>query len=208
MSLYLFSAVEAAVTVAGFSSVVGLARLAGRLAPRPRLLLALGGLAFYGAVLLFRPLAWPVIDAAVPAGALGIVILLEGTLQAPSAVAVFLALAATADVISMAAGVSHVLVERFRTGQSHLLLYLMLVVPIRGATIPTVGITDLFIGATAATALLRLKVPPAGVMGSTIGGFLCAAATGLWLGPTPALPFLAVPVGILVQRHAQRLRSR
>jgi len=208
MPLYLFSALAAAVTVGGFASVVGLARLAGRLAKGPKLLLALNLLAFYLAVLGFRPLAWPVIDAAVLAGATGGVLLLEGTLQAPAAAAVFLAVAATADVLSMAGGLSHVLIERFRAGQSHLLLYLALVSPVHRATIPIVGIADLFIGGTAATALIRLKVPAFGVMASMIGGFLCALAVGLWLGPTPALPFLAVPVGILVRRHVQRLRAR
>jgi hypothetical protein len=209
MPLYLFSALSAAVTVAGFVAVVWLSRLAGKRLPKgPKLLLALGLLACYAAVLIFRPLAWPVIDAAVLAGATGGVLLFEGTLQAPAAVAVFLAVAATVDVLSMAGGLSHVLIERFRTGQSHLLLYLALVAPLHRATIPIVGISDLFIGGTAATALIRLKVPPFRVMATMIGGFLCAVAVGLWLGPTPALPFLAVPVGVLVNRHIQRLRSR
>jgi hypothetical protein len=207
MSIYLFCALAAAVTVAGFATVVWISRLACTIPRARRMVLAVGLAAFYIAVLILRPLAWPVIDLAVLAGAIGGVLLLQGSLQTPAAVVVFLAVAAVADLLSMAGGLSHVLIERFRSGQSHLLLYVALVAPLRRGTIPIVGISDLFIGGTAATALIRLKLPAFDVMGSMIGGLLCAVAMGLWFGPTPALPFLAAAVGFLVHRHAQRLRS-
>jgi hypothetical protein len=208
MSYSLFSALAAAVTVAGFATVVWISRLAGRMPPSRRWLLACGMLAAYGAVLAFRPMAWPVIDLAVLAGAIGGVLLLEGALQTAAAVAVFLSVAAVVDTLSMSAGLSHVLVEQLRKGSSHLLLYLALVMPVRGATIPIVGISDLFVGGSAAVALIRLKLRPVAVIGTLTAGLLSALAFGLWRGPTPALPFLAVAVWLLLWRHAQRLRSR
>jgi hypothetical protein len=208
MSLWLFSALAAAVTVAGFAIVVWISRLALAIAPSRRKLLALGLLAAYAAVLVFRPMAWPIIDLGVLAGAIGGVLLIEGALQAAAAVAVFLSVAATVDVLSMAGGLSRVLIEGFISGSSRLPLYVALVKPIRGSTIPIVGISDLFVGGSAAVALLRLKLRPMNVMGTMSAGFLAAVAYGLWRGPTPALPFLAVAVWLLFWRHGQRSAPR
>jgi hypothetical protein len=204
MSLYLFSLLAAAVTVAGFSTVVWISWLAMALPPGWRRLLAIGFLASYGAVLLFRPMAWTVIDLAVLAGAIGAVVLFQGALQSPAAVAMFLSVAAIMDLISMAAGLSRIVIESLQTGSSHLLLYLALVSPVRGYTIPIVGISDLFVGGSAAVALMRLKLPPMAVMGTMSAGLLTAVAFGLWRGPTPALPFLSVAVLLLLWRRAQR----
>ena len=208
MSLWLFSVLAAAVTIAGFATVVWVSRMALAIAPSRRKLLALGLLAAYAAVLVSRPMAWPIIDLGVLAGAIGGVLLIEGALQAAAAVAVFLSVAAIVDVLSMAGGLSRIMIEGFRTGSSRLLLYVALVTPIRGSTIPIVGISDLFVGGSAAVALLRLKLRPMAVMGTMSAGFLAALAYGLWRGPTPALPFLALAVWLLFWRHAQRLRSR
>ena len=208
MSLWLFSALAAAVTVASFATVVWISRIAGRMPSSRKRLLAWGLLAAYAAVLVFRPMAWAVIDLGVLAGAIGGVLLIEGALQAAAAVAVFLSVAAIVDVLSMAGGLSRIMIEGFRTGSSRLLLYVALVSPVRGSTIPIVGISDLFVGGSAAVALVRLKLRPKVVMGTMSAGFLAAVAYGLWRGPTPALPFLAVAVWLLFWRHAQRLRSR
>ena len=208
MSLWLFSALAAAVTVAGFAIVVWISSVARRMPPWRKRLLAFGLLAAYAAVLVFRPMEWPIIDLAVLAGAIGGVLLIEGALQTAAAVAVFLSVAAIVDVLSMAGGLSRIMIEGFRTGSSRLLLYVALVSPVRGSTIPIVGISDLFVGGSAAVALVRLKLNPVAVMSAMIGGFLSAVAYGLWRGPTPALPFLALAVWLLFWRHDQRLRSR
>jgi hypothetical protein len=208
MSLWLFSALAAAVTVAGFAIVVWFSSVARRMPPWRKRLLAFGLLASYAAVLVFRPMAWPFIDLGVLAGAIGGVLLIEGGLQTAAAVAVFLSVAAIVDVLSMAGGLSRIMIEGFRTGSSRLLLYVALVSPVRGSTIPIVGISDLFVGGSAAVALLRLRLRPMEVMGTISAGFLAAVAYGLWRGPTPALPFLSLAVWLLFWRHAQRLRSR
>ena len=77
MSYSLFSALAAAVTVAGFATVVWTSRLAAAIPPSRRRLLAFGLLAAFAAALLCRPAAWPVIDLAVLAGAVGGVLLVK-----------------------------------------------------------------------------------------------------------------------------------
>jgi hypothetical protein len=203
----MFSVLAAAVTVAGFATVVWISRIAGRMPPWRRRLLAFGLLAAYAAVLVFRPMAWPIIDLGVLAGAIGGALLIEGGLQTAAAVAVFLSVAAIVDVLSMAGGLSRIMIEGFLAGSNRLLLYVALVAPVRGSTIPIVGISDLFVGGSAAVALVRLKLRPGAVMGMMSAGFLAAVAYGLWRGPTPALPFLSLAVWLLFWRHAQRSRS-
>jgi hypothetical protein len=153
-------------------------------------------------------MAWPVIDLGVLAGAMGGVLLIEGALPTAAAVAVFLSVAAIVDVLSMAGGLSRIMIEGFRTGSSRLLLYVALVSPVRGSTIPIVGISDLFVGGSAAVALLRLKYRALTVMLAMSVALLTALAWGIWRGGAAALPFLAVAVWFLFWRHARRLRSR
>jgi len=208
MPLYLFSALAAAVTVAGISTVVWIAYLAGRV-PRPQRRLIGGGLLMISCLTLaFRPMAWTVIDLAVLAGAAGAVIWFEKALQAPIAVAVFLTVASVLDVISVIAGPSRMLMEGLRSGSSYLLLYLALVAPVHGHPIPIVGISDLFVGGSAAAALIRLGLRPMAVMGAVTVSLLCALAFGIWLGPAPAIPFLAAAAWCLVVRDTRRLCPR
>jgi hypothetical protein len=211
MSRSLFSLLAAGITLGGLVAVVSIARLLPRLFPARTKLLAGLFLLGYAAVLVLRPSAWPVIDLAVLLGAVAGVLLLEGGLRSPGAVAAFLGAAAVVDILSMSGGLSRMLVERYRDGSSDLLLYLTLVAPIRGRAIPIVGIGDLLVGGAAATALLRLKLRPVMVMGTIAIGLLSALAYGLWRGGAPALPFVAAAVFLLVRWHpigaAERLVS-
>jgi len=143
-----------------------------------------------------------VIDLAVLAGAVAGVLLIEGGLQTPASVAVFLAVAAVVDLLSFSGGFTHILIQRYSVGSGNLLLYLCLVMPVHGRIIPIVGIGDLFVGGAAAAALLRLGLRPAAVMGTMAAGLLSALASGLWRGGAPALPFIAVAVFFLVWRHS------
>ena len=90
MSRSLFSVLAAAVTVGGLAVVVSVSRLARAISPSGRRLFTCALLITYGAALTLRPPAWPVIDLAVLAGAVGGVLLIEGGLQTPASVAVFL----------------------------------------------------------------------------------------------------------------------
>ncbi|MCP5100399.1 MAG: hypothetical protein GY943_33025 [Chloroflexi bacterium] len=100
----------------------------------------------------------------------------------------------------MSGGLSHAIIERYQDGTSDLLLYLTLVVPINGRLIPIVGISDLFLGGSAATALIRLGLKPVAAIGAIAIGLLGALAYGIWQGGAPALPFIAVAVFLLVWR--------
>ena len=156
MSRSEFSLLAAGTTVVGLTIVVLAAHSVPRLLPSPKRILAGSFLVIYGVVIVLRLSGWPFIDLAVLTGAVGGVLLLEGGLQNQATVVVFLSVAAIVDVASMSGGVSHLLIERYRTGRSDFLLYLTLVVPISGRPIPIVGIGDLLVGGAAATALLRL----------------------------------------------------
>jgi|ERR1017187_2663992 hypothetical protein len=208
MSRSLFSVLAAAVTVGGLAVVVWASRLAGAISPFRRRLLAGALLLTYAATLMLQPSPWPVIDLAVLAGAVGGVLLIEGGLQTPGAVAVFLGVAAVVDLLSFSGGFTHILIQRYVAGSGNLLLYLCLVMPVHGRAIPIVGIGDLFVGGAAATALLRLGLRPAVVMGTIAIGLLSALAYGLWRGGAPALPFIAVAAFFLVWRHSIRHASR
>ncbi len=201
MSRSLFSVLAAVMTVGGLAAVVSVSRIASTISPSSRRLLTCALLVAYGAALFLRPSFWPVIDLAVLAGAVGGVLWLERGLQTPPAVAVFLAVAAVVDYLSFSGGFTRVLVERYRAGSGGLLLYLSLDVPIRGHAIPIVGIGDLLVGGAAATALIRLGLRPAAVIGTIAVGLLTALAYGLWRGGAPALPFVAVAVFLLVWRQ-------
>lgn len=204
MSRSIFSVLAAAVTLAGLVAVVWVASLIRHSVPSWRRLVAGFLLAAYVLVLILQPSSWPLINLAVLMGAVGGVLLLEPGLRTPAAVATFLGVAALVDILSMSGGLSRLLIDRYRNGTSDMLLYLTLVTPIRGRTIPIVGIGDLLVGGAAAVALLRLGLRPVAVMGAVAIGLLSALAYGLWRGGAPALPFIAVPVFLLVWRHSVR----
>ncbi len=202
MSRALLYLVAAAVTLFGLAAVVSAARLACAVS-RSRIRLLAGALLLsYAAALVLRPSVWPLSDLAVLAGAVGGLLLLEGGLQTPPAVVAFLAVAAVVDCVSFSGGFTHLLMERYRTGANDWLLYLSLAIPVQGHAIPIVGIGDLFIGGSAATALLRLGYPPAVVMGTIAAGLMAALAYGIWRGGAPAVPFLAVAVFVLIWRRS------
>ena len=208
MSRSLFSTLAAFVTLGGLVTVVLMAGLIRRGVPSWAHPLASCLLLGYGATLILRPPAWPVIDLAVLMGAIGGVLVLERGLRTPGAVVAFLVVAAVVDILSVSGGVSRLLVERYREGTSDLLLYLTLVVPIRHRAIPIVGIGDLLVGGVAATVLLRLGLRPVAVTGTLAIGLLTALAFGLWRGGAPAIPFIAAAVCVLVWRHSIRLTGR
>lgn len=201
MSRSVFSLLAAALIAGGLTAVISAALLIRRLPIRwARMLIGLF-LLIYGLAIVLRPWPWPVIDLAVLTGAVGGALLLEGMLQTPGAVGVFLGVAAAVDIFSMSGGLSRRLIDAYREGASDLLLYLALVIPINQRVIPVVGIADLVVSAAAATALIRMGLGTLAVGGAITAGLLGALAFGLWQGGAPALPFIAVAVLFLVRRR-------
>jgi hypothetical protein len=194
----LFAILAAVVTIGGLAIVTWSAgRLAQRF-PSRRGILAVGLLFLYVAALLLRPNPWVLIDLSVLLGAVGGVLLIEPGFREPRAVLVFLIVAAVVDLVSMSGGLSRMIVTRYRQGTSDLLLYLTLVIPVRGRVVPIVGFGDLLVGGVAATALIRLGFGSLTVMTTLAAGLVAALAYGLWRGGAPALPFIAVAVLVLM----------
>ncbi len=190
------------VTISGLVVVVWGASQVLRLAPFRARLLAGILLLIYGAIIIFRPPAWPVIDIAVLMGAIGAVILIGGGLNSSGAIVAMLLAAATVDILSVSGGLTRAIIDGYQDGTSDLLLYLALVVPISGRLIPIVGISDLFIGGAATVALIRLEFRPVAVIGAISLGLLAALVYGIWRGGAAALPFIAVAVLLLVWRNS------
>jgi hypothetical protein len=179
MSLTLFSVLCAAATLGGFTVVAGASRLVNARLQSRKWHIKVALLLTYAAAIAFRPSGWVVTDLAVLTGALGGALWVEGGLMTPPSVAVFLTVAGAVDYVSMSGGLSKVIVDRYRTGQSTLLEYLSLDIPVRGHAIPVVGIGDLIVGGAAAAALIRLGLRPVSVLGTMAAGFLTALAYGL-----------------------------
>jgi len=202
MSRSLLLTLAATVTIGGLMIVVWAARQVPRLAPVRTKLLAGIFLLIYGAVLIFRPSAWPVIDLAVLIGVVGAVVLIGGGLSSSGAVVAMLVAAAAVDIWSVSGGFTRAIIEGYQDGTNDLLLYLTLVVPIDGRLTPIVGISDLLIGGSAATALIRLGLRPVAVIGAIAIGLLGALAYGIWRGEVAAMPFIAVAVLLLIWRSS------
>ncbi len=202
MSRTLLLILATTITVGGLVVVVWGASQVLRLTPFRARLLAGILLLIYGAVLIFRPSAWPVIDLAVLIGVVGATVLIGGGLSSSGAVVAMLVAAAAVDILSVSGGLTRAIIDGYRDGTSNLLLYLTLVVPIGGRLIPIVGISDLLIGGSAAVALLRLGLRPVAVIGTIAIGLLGALAYGIWRGGVAALPFIAIAVLLLVWRNS------
>ena len=204
MSRTLLLILATTVTIGGLVVVVWGASQVLRLAPSRARLLAGILLLIYGAVLIFRPSAWLVIDTAVLIGAVGATVLIGGSLSSSGAVVAMLVAAAAVDILSVSGGLTRAIIDGYREGTSDLLLYLGLVVPIGGRLTPIVGISDLLIGGSAAVALIRLGLRPVAVIGAIAIGLLGALVYGIWRGGVAALPFIAIAVLLLVWRNSAK----
>ena len=140
MSSTLLLILATIVTIGGLVVVVWVASQVLRLASFRARLLAGILLLIYGAVLILRPSAWPVIDIAVLIGAVGATVIFGGSLTSYGAVVALLVTAAAVDIFSVSGGLSRGIIEGYKDGSSDLLLYLTLVMPIGGRLIPIVGI--------------------------------------------------------------------
>lgn len=204
MSVYLYLATA---TIAG-SLLCGAAALAlARL--RLRTICALTALSTFCFVLAWMMGAPPLLaDFALLAFACCIGFVLGRGIGSPGAAVAFLVTAATVDVISFATGVTRALLRGYVSGRSHALEHLSLTLPLLGHAVPVIGIGDLMLLAATVGILRRLghgAVPA--ILLPTLP-FVLALAAGLLLGTgVPALPFLAVVVGVFLTRGPDRIRG-
>jgi hypothetical protein len=152
-------------------------------------------LACYLAALALRPPVGLASNALVLAGAAGGVLLLVGRLT-PPAVLAFLIVASLADLLSFSGGLTRRITDAYRSGASDLLLYLSLVAPFRGRTIPIVGIGDLFVVGASAAGLIASGWRWPATAAVIAAGLVAALLFGIWRGGAPAVPFIAGAVGI------------
>lgn len=188
--------------MAGLVAVVWAAYSVSKFVPRFARLTAVLFLILYGVILIFQPSSWVVMDLMVLLGAIGGAVLIGSSLSSSRSVAVFLVTAAIVDIISLSSGFSRMIIDRYQAGSSDLLLYLTLVVPIGARLVPIIGISDLLVGGSAATALFRNGLNRIAVIGAIAIGFIAALAYGLWRGGAPGLPFIAITVSLLVWRSS------
>lgn len=193
-----------AVTMGGILTVIWAARLINRHMPSRGKQLAAFFIFVYMVVVLTQPPVWQLNDLAVLVGTIGLAVLFRDALNRYAAVVAFLLGAAIVDIVSFSGGFTRSIIERYQAGTSDLLLYLTLVVPIDGELVPIVGISELFIGGSAAVALIHLGIKPILVIGAISLGILGALIFGIWQGGVAALPFMAVAVIFLIWWNSAR----
>jgi hypothetical protein len=158
---------------------------------RDQLLLTAVVAVTYALVLHLEPHWSFVSDVVVFAMALVAGALIGSTLRSDPAIIAFCVAAAVVDVLSFSGGLTSTIVESYRTGESQFLFYLSIAFPVGGSVRPIVGIGDLII----------LGGPFAGFINNghhswlpfavPVGGLLAAVGVGVFVGGTPALPFVA-----------------
>lgn len=187
------------VMLAALALVVVAAHGAARLSPAIQSRLAVAVFLVYGLVLFLRPSGWALIDVTVLTAAAAGALLLARWLPNATSVIVFLGVAAVVDVVSVAGGPTSAIVEQYREGQSDLLLYLTVLIPLEGRIVPIVGVGDLVVGGAAAIALLRHNYRTGPVLGAVALGLVFALGYALWGGGTAAaIPWMATTVALLV----------
>ena len=190
--------VATAVTTTGLLLVTTLVRALGRYRPVTQRMLVWTTLAAYGVLLWLQPAGWTVTNIAVILAAAAGAHLLSSQLRSPSAVVVFLVTASVVDFVSFSGGLTHRIVESYRSGGNQLLLYLTLSVPMAGRIVPIVGFGDLLVGGAAISALVQAGLPPRPVWIAIIAGLVGALIIGISIGGAPAVPMMAAACLILV----------
>jgi hypothetical protein len=145
----------------------------------------LGALAFRGSVLAS--------DCFVLSVALFAAVLLAPRLRSMGALMAFLVAGAVADVISTYFGPTRLLVFNWthHLGSSGM-RFLAVTVPLEGKPIPVIGVADMLFFAVCVTVTRRFGWPEPPVFLVPLASLLAALAVGLLIGPTPAIPFLAL----------------
>jgi hypothetical protein len=158
----------------------------------PLLLVAtIAAVAMYAAVLVIRPSAVLVLNAAVLLVAMLLGSSLGTLIRGRIGLVSFSVAAAIVDITSYLGGVTATLNQSFAHGTSQLLPYLCVSVPVQGRLRPIVGIGDLVIVAALYFALRRLGHSGVLMFLAPVAGLWLALATGLLVGGVFAIPFIA-----------------
>jgi hypothetical protein len=198
MTRTVFMAYSSVITLAGATAViVGALAIERRTRTAVKLFVWIS-MALFALALIVRPSAWWMSDAAVLIAATGGALLLSPGLRSPGSVIIFLTVASVVDLVSFSGGVTRWIVDDYQSGSSTLLLYLTLTAPVGGRILPIVGIGDLVVAGTAALALTRLRFGLPTLLLAISGGLVAALAYGIQFRGAPAVPFIALVLGIVV----------
>lgn len=158
---------------------------------RDRIWISALAAACYALVISASPVWWLAGDIAVIAFALVAGMLIGNTLRSRIAIVTFCVVAAVVDVLSVSGGITHTIVESYRSGRSDLLINLTIAVPVRDSIRPIVGIGDLIILASLFSGFNRLKHRGLWQFAAPASGLAIALGVGLAIGGAPALPFIS-----------------
>lgn len=173
----------------------------------PLTAVALGAYAF---IIFFRAVGFAIADVAV----LGVSVLLGSTFalmfRTKAGLVSFCITASIADVFSSQSGATARLSRSFQSGESNLLEYLCLSLPLGGKMQPIIGIGDLIILATIYSAFHRLGHKGVLPFAAPLAGVYLALAVGLMVGGVFAIPFIAATTIFylwFVQKRSSTLKS-
>jgi hypothetical protein len=196
--LLLFAATVSS-ALACFAGVVALERLPSRF----RMHLGIGVSLVYLAVLVVQPGSpWFVSSLLVMMVAVAMGRMIGRGFSSRGAILTFLIVVAVVDLLSFSGGLTRWIIEGYRTGESQLLYYLSISVPLRGRPVPVVGIGDLVIVSGLFRGLRTLSFSTPEVVGILLLGLTVALGVGLAHGGIAALPFISASVaGYLLLRR-------
>lgn len=122
-------------------------------------------------------------------------VLIGRQISSPGVLALAVACAAGADCLSFLFGPTHFAMRQMAgVGGSPLMAYLSISVPIDTRLYSVIGLGDLWIFTACVASTRRLGWSERTALVVPLVGILAAVAAALWLGPLPALPFLAASV--------------
>jgi hypothetical protein len=161
----------------------------------------------YAALLVWQPAFLFLSDLAVLVVAVALGSLIGSTLRSPGAVVGFIITAAIIDLFSFSGGLTRLIIDSYRSGESRLLEYLAFSLPIGGRVAPLIGVGDLLILSALFYSLAKLGYPRLVTATVLLVATLAALFVGLAVRGVPGLPFLAGAV-LLYAFYRERLRPQ
>jgi hypothetical protein len=163
----------------------------------------------YGICLVTQPSSWLLADALVLLAAVVLGGVLSRAANSEAALVAFL-MAAIIDAFSATGGLTSKIVDSYAAGQSRLLQYLSISVPITGRIVPIVGVGDLLFASAIMHTLSRFRHPRIAVLLVPLGGLMLAlilAFTTRFIAGLPSVAAVTTAYLLLHKRAVARTIS-
>lgn len=164
----------------------------------------------YGICLVTQPSSWLLADALVLLAAVVLGGVLSRAANSEAALVAFLMAAAIIDAFSATGGLTSKIVDSYAAGQSRLLQYLSISVPITGRIVPIVGVGDLLFASAIMHTLSRFRHPRIAVLLVPLGGLMLAlilAFTTRFIAGLPSVAAVTTAYLLLHKRAVARTIS-